>query len=164
MNEGDAEGEIPYGAMVAGFHKGKWKDEVCDDGEAIQFTLENSLDVVWYNNKVVTLGQAIASKRLTMQADEAKIAYHEMRSEPTDGDPTAFRLDKKQDVYFALQPMKVQVKEERWGHHINNSTHKQTTHHEQKLSRRSWMGVAAGVSYGCWWWRWWVWGSRSKLR
>ena len=94
MNEGDAEGKIPYGAMVAGFHKGKWKDEVCEDGEAIQFTLENSLDVVWYNNKVVTLGQAIASKQLTMQADEAKIAFYEMISEPTDHDPVAFRLEK----------------------------------------------------------------------
>ena len=94
MNEGDAEGKIPYGAMVAGFHRGKWKNEEADDGEAIQFTLENSLDVVWYYNKVVTLGQAIASKQLTMQADEAKIAYHEMTSEPTDRDPVAFRLEK----------------------------------------------------------------------
>ena len=101
VNEGEKAHDICFGSTVAGFYKGKWVSEVPeqDDGQVLQLELQASQDLVIYNGRAVPIGDIIQQKRLTVQADEARVCYHEITDTPSQSDTKAFTLKKVQEVF-----------------------------------------------------------------
>ena len=104
--------------MVAGFPKGKWASSAASDAaKGFKFNLDNSTDKVVYNARVVTVGSLVNQRRLTADADEARVCYHDIVEAPTADGRAAFKLKSTQEVYYNL--MDINVAKEEGGPQFN---------------------------------------------
>ena len=112
-NEKDA--TIKHGTLLVGYGKGSWSKgsaESSVDGSSharIQYVVENSSNEVVVNANVTTLGQLIAQKRLTDEADQARICYHEIVAAPDEKDKCAFTLRCVKETYYIVEPTPVKL-------------------------------------------------------
>ena len=85
LNEGAADVDIPYGAVCAGFGRGKFRarkdDEEIDENEFL-FSLESSDAMVLFNQQLTTVGAVYNDKLRTSPGTEIKVAYHKIEEVP----------------------------------------------------------------------------------
>ena len=117
---------VKDGTVLAGFFKGKfWSDQQKkaeqngkDAGKKdmvtpadIPFKMVDSNTLCQLHSKIVTIGSIIKARRQVAPAD-ASIAYHTLTDQPTQSDPAAFTLKRKDfTVYWKCEDLK-QVKSE----------------------------------------------------
>ena len=111
-NDGDTNHTLERGCLVAGFFRGRWNAEMTKDVELnMKFELAASDDLVVYNGREIRVGTLVNQRRLTAQADEARVCYHELIDKPTPLDRSGFTLSTTQTVYFTLGPLKIKTEE-----------------------------------------------------
>ncbi|CAK0839764.1 unnamed protein product, partial [Prorocentrum cordatum] len=112
VNKGTEAAKVSQGAMLAGFSKGKWTNDMLEDKpeKYIKFELADCDSLVVFNARMCRVGALVNEKRLTESADETRVCYHSLVESPTDDDHTAFKLNVSQTIYYRLAD--VAVKEE----------------------------------------------------
>ena len=62
-----------------------------------------------YIGSIVRVGELVNQRRLTANADEARVCYHELKDAPTAGDPTGFTLTPKHEVHFVMADVPIKA-------------------------------------------------------
>ena len=112
---------IKDGTVLAGYFKGKWwskqqqqKTNVKETGNQpdkegpadVPFHMTDSTSRCQMNNKVVTLGSIIKTRRELAPAD-AQVAYHTLTDQPSQSDPTFFVLQPKgYSIFWRCEDLK----------------------------------------------------------
>ena len=91
---------ICHGTILVGYGKGRWVDKSTDEAKDIRYQMQSSTDKIIYNTKQTTLGALVGQKRLTDEADIARVCYHDLVDDPKEGDKCAFYLKVKMRSTF----------------------------------------------------------------
>eukprot|EP00959_Pyramimonas_sp_CCMP1952_P474544 9503663-Pyramimonas_sp.AAC.1 len=74
VNKGTEAAKVSQGAMLAGFSKGKWTNDMLEDKpeKYIKFELADCDSLVVFNARMCRVGALVNEKRLTESADETR--------------------------------------------------------------------------------------------
>ena len=92
--------KVQFQSLCVGFGRGKWREVKAGDGEEnafnpeteVAFHLTESSDLVMLENKVISLGEAVATRNQTTGG--ASVSYHTMAPKPGE-DGFTLKQDKK---------------------------------------------------------------------
>ena len=104
LNRGNIEQKLTPGFILSGFGKGEYKQQSPASDREILYDM-SGLPQVLFQSSLRPLEEVVNTERLKKPA--CKVCYHDLSDQPTAENPGAWKLDRKLDISFVPDAVKV---------------------------------------------------------